>query len=285
MGMNMNNLKIFIQVADAGNITKAAEALYISQPAVSKAVKNIEDELGVPLFHRDRKNGLSLTDTGERILGFAREMMLMEEKIYQTAYLSRNLLEGTLKIASLPIGSQFFLAEALAVFQKDYPDVNVEIMEGTTHEVNQMVSGHAAEFGISIMPAGDFQYQVLMEDSIVAISREPFEDSSVDLESTRQSFFVCEAALESILPVLEQRGVRRKQQFKVVSAGTVRRMVSCGIGPGLQAASLVAGEDFYQVPVEPLVRTDVILIASDFETLSPAAAAFLGIMLEENRRR
>ena len=117
--MNMNNLKIFVNVADAANITRAAEALHITQPAVSKAVKNLEEDLGVALFYRDKRNGLTLTDTGERILGFARKMMLMEEKIYQTAYMSKNMLEGTLKIATLPYGSIFFLVKALSRFQKN----------------------------------------------------------------------------------------------------------------------------------------------------------------------
>lgn len=125
--MSINNLKIFINVADAANITRAAEALHITQPSVSKAVKNLEDELGVVLFFRDKRNGISLTDTGEHILGFARQMMLMEERIYQAAYMSKNMLEGTLKIATLPYGSVFFLVKALSKFQTKYPQVNVEI--------------------------------------------------------------------------------------------------------------------------------------------------------------
>ncbi len=82
--MNLNNLKIFINVADSGNIIRAAEALFISQPAVSKAIRSIEDDLGVSLFIRDKKTGIKLTDTGERILPYVRKMLLMEEKIYQT---------------------------------------------------------------------------------------------------------------------------------------------------------------------------------------------------------
>ncbi len=283
MGMSLNNLKIFVHAADTGNITKTAEALYISQPAASKAIKNIEEDLGVPLFYRDRKNGISLTDTGERVLSLARQMLLMEEKIYQTAYFSKNLMEGTLKIASLPIGTEFFLADALAVFQKKYPNVNVEITEGVTHRVNQMIAGHAAEFGISILPAGDFRYKPLMEDSIVAISKEPLDTPFVDLETARQTFFVCEAALESIIPVLERHGVPIKQQFKIVGAQTVRKMVSCGIGVGLQANSLLAGtaDTFYKYPVKPLIKTDLVLIANDFDALSPAASAFLDIMLKQ----
>jgi len=280
MAMNMNNLKIFIHVADAGNLTRAAEAMHISQPAVSKAIKNIEEDLGIKLFYRDKKNGISLTDTGERILDYARQMMLTEEKIYQTAYLSKNLLEGTLRIASLPSGVTFFLAEALVEFQRKHPQVNVEIMEGSTGEVNQMVAGHAAEFGISIVPAGDFQSRVLMEDRIVAISKEPLDIPYIDLALTRQSFYVCRAALEAITPILEEKRISGRQTFKVSAAQTVRRMVECGLGIGLQAESLLEGGSnrFYKYPVKPLVKTDLVLIANSFEELSPAASAFVRTM-------
>ena len=89
MAMNLNNLKVFINVADSGSITRTAEALFISQPAVSKAVKAIEKELGVSLFYRDKKTGIKLTDTGERVLIYARQMLLLEEKLYQTAYFQK----------------------------------------------------------------------------------------------------------------------------------------------------------------------------------------------------
>lgn len=230
MAMSISNLKVFINVADAGNITRAAEVLHITQPAVSKAVKNLEDELGVSLFFRDKRNGLTLTDTGERILGFARRMVLMEEKIYQTAYLARNMLEGTLKIATLPYGSLFFLVKAFSRFQEKYPQVNVEIAEGSTSEVNQMVSEHAAEFGISIVPATDFEYEVLKKDRIVAISKEPLKSGCVDLSRLKQRFYVSQPAWESIFPVLEQNHIKESGRFKIVSAQTVRSIAEMGIG-------------------------------------------------------
>ncbi len=277
MAMSMNNLKIFINTADAGSLTKAAEALYISQPAVSKAIKSIEDDLGAALFYRDKKSGISLTDTGKCVLGYARQMMLMEEKIYQTAYLSKNLLEGTLKIASLPSGITFFLADAIASFQKQHPQVNIELMEGSSDEVNKLVADHSAEFGISIVPADGFQYELLMEDHIVAISNVPLEIPCIDLSTTRQSFFVCKSALDSILPVLDQKRIKNRAIFKILGAESVRKMVECGNGIGLQGKSLLKGgtNRFYEYPVEPLIKTDLILIANSFENLSPAAKAFI----------
>lgn len=188
MVMSLNNLKIFINVVDSGSITRTAEALFISQPAVSKAIKTIEEDLGVRLFFRDKKTGIKLTDTGERILIYARQMMLMEEKIYQTAYFSRNMLEGTLKIASLPSGIDYILVKALACFTKKYPQVNVEILEGSTKEVNRMVSEHEAEFGIAIAPVDGFQQETLLEDHIVAISKDILMEKEIQLLQSKNSF-------------------------------------------------------------------------------------------------
>ena len=214
MAMSINNLKIFINAADAGNITRAAEVLHITQPAASKAIKMLEDELGVALFYRDKRNGLSLTDTGQRILDLARQITMIEERIYQTAYMSRNMLEGTLKIATLPYGSVFFLVKALSEFQTKYPQVYVEITEGSTSEVNQMVSEHAAEFGISLIPAAGFEQEILMEDYIMAISKTPVDSGYIDLAALKQNFYVAKPAWESILPILEQNHIKDRERFK-----------------------------------------------------------------------
>lgn len=283
--MNINNLKIFINVADATSITRAAEALHITQPAVSKAVKKLEDDLGVPLFFRDKRNGLALTDTGERILSFARQMMLMEEKIYQTAYMSKNMLEGTLRIATLPYGSIFFLVKALSRFQAKYPQVNVEITEGSTLEVNQKVLSHAAEFGISVIPAPDFEHEILKEDHIVAISKEPINSKYVNLSRLKQRIYVSQPAWESILPVLEQKHIKNHGRFKIVGVQTVRAIVEEGIGIGLQAESILPKNTkaYLIYPIRPQIRSDFILIANKFDDLSPAAKAFIETIHEITR--
>ena len=282
MAMSINNLKIFINVADAANITRASEVLHITQPAASKAIKALEDELGVPLFYRDKRNGLALTDTGERILNFARQMTILEERIYQTAYMSKNMLEGTLKIATLPYGSVFFLVKALSKFQAKYPQVNVEITEGSTLEVNRMVLEHAAEFGISLIPATGFEYEILMEDYILAISKEPIDSGYIDLAALKQNFYVAQPAWESILPILEQNHIKDRGRFKIVGAQTVRTIAEEGIGIGLQAESILPKDTdaYFKYPVKPQIRTDFVLIANRFDDLSPAAKAFIETMRE-----
>ena len=279
MAMSINNLKIFINVADSGSITRTAQALFISQPAVSKAIRSIEEELGASLFVRDKKTGLKLTDTGERILPYARQMMLMEEKIYQTVYLSKNMLEGTLRIASLPTGMEHILVKALAVFKEKFPHVNVEILEGSTVAVNRMVREHAAEFGISMEPVDEFQHEILMEDHIVAISKDALAEKKIDLLHTDRNFLICQAAMEVTQPVLGA-GNAILGHFTVMGSSAVRLMAREGLGIGIQSALLVEPykEHYHIYPVTPEIRTDLVLIANDFGDLSPAGRAFVEVI-------
>lgn len=280
MAMNLNNLKIFINVADSGSITRTAEALFISQPAVSKAIRSIEEDIGVRLFIRDKKTGIKLTDTGERILPYARKMLLMEEKIYQTAYLSKNMLEGTLRIASLPIGIDHILVKALVIFSEKYPNVNVEILDGSANDVNRMVLEHEAEFGISIGACDGFQKEALLQDHIIAISRDELNEKEIRLLQSKRQFILCRAALEAIQSVMNTNSHIATKQFKVAGRDTVRLMAQEGLGIGLQSALLVEPhkDNFYVYPVIPEICTDIVMIANDFSDLSPAAKEFVNII-------
>ncbi|MCF1675283.1 MAG: LysR family transcriptional regulator [Tetragenococcus koreensis] len=86
-------IEIFIKIVEYGNITKAAKALYTSQPAISNALSNLESELNVKLFFRDKKNGILLTEVGQKIFKLAKQMENTNNRIYQTAYKENNLFE------------------------------------------------------------------------------------------------------------------------------------------------------------------------------------------------
>lgn len=116
MIMLNHNLRIFIRVAEKGSITETANELYISQPAVSKAIKILEDELNLKLFHRDKRKGLILTDIGHEILILARQMEKTENRMYQAAFRSNNFIGGKVRIASMPILTSVILSEVFIAF-------------------------------------------------------------------------------------------------------------------------------------------------------------------------
>ena len=98
--MLSHNLRIFLDVANRQSVTETANARFISQPAVSKALQSLERDLNLKLFYRDRKNGMILTDAGAKILFLARQMEDLENRIYQTAFRETTSLAEN--CASLP---------------------------------------------------------------------------------------------------------------------------------------------------------------------------------------
>ncbi len=120
--MNLNLLRIFVQVAETSNITEASKALFISQPAVSKAIKNLEASLRIQLFIRDKHKGLLLTEAGREILVLARQMKAIENSIYQIAGRENRLLGGKIKVGSFPAATTNLLSipDRLAMYTLSY---------------------------------------------------------------------------------------------------------------------------------------------------------------------
>ena len=100
-------------MANRRSITETANARYISQPAVSKAIQSLEKELSLKLFHRDKKNGMIPTEAGKKILLLARQMEDLENRIYQTAFRENNFIGGKLRIASVPVTTTVLLSKVL----------------------------------------------------------------------------------------------------------------------------------------------------------------------------
>ena len=118
------SLKIFLEVAKRGSVTETANELYVSQPAVTKAVKNLEHRLNLKLFHRDKRRGLILTGAGEKIFLLAAQMKNLEEQIFQTAFRENNFLGGKLCVASVPIATTLILSKVLRRYREKYPAVS-----------------------------------------------------------------------------------------------------------------------------------------------------------------
>ena len=127
MGMLNHNVKVFLRVAEKGSITAVADELFISQPAVSKAIKQLEAELQMKLFHRSKKSGLMLTDAGAEIQRLARQMEDLENRMYQTSFCSNNFVGCKVKVASMPTLTSVIMSQVLKRFKATYPEVTVAV--------------------------------------------------------------------------------------------------------------------------------------------------------------
>lgn len=224
--MMNNNLRVFLNVAESGSFTATANELYISQPAVSRAIKALEDELKVKLFFRDKRNGLILTDVGQKILLLARQMADTENRIYQSAFRENNFLGGKVRIASMPILTSVILSRVFYAFKKKYPYVSLELMEGSSMEIRKAVEEHQVDFGFTSSPFGNLDRKVLLTDHMVAVSPQKLSSKvPIDISSDSEKYNLCQAGHETVLEELRHGKIRLEQSFIVQQAETVINLV------------------------------------------------------------
>lgn len=274
MVMINHNLHLFLRVAEKGSVSQAAEELYISQPAVSKAIKNLEETLQVKLFHRDKRSGLLLTDIGREILLLARQMADLENRIYQTAYRSNHLIGGNVRIASMPILTSVILSRVLYRFRRQYPAVTVSLMEGSSMEIRRAVEEHRVDLALLSAPFGSLDHEILFQDRMIAVSHDPLaETDAVDLNDRPERFLFCKAGHETMMELLRANHVEPQKSFLVEQAETVLSLADAKNGIGILSELVVdhAGSQLLRYPTRPQIPIDIGMAACDLRDLPPAA--------------
>ncbi len=276
------NLELFIKVAECGSITKVAKTYYITQPAVSNALAKLENELGVKLFFRDKRNGLILTDIGKQILTYAKQIENIDNLMYQAAYKEKNMMGGRVRIAVLTSLVSTILSKALKEYRALYPHIDIEIKEGTPNEIFAMIEDYSADFAISCSPFGKFHAATLIHDRIMAVYPPGSkENNTVSLNNPPDTLIINRPAYETILDHITSKDtVRLEKIILVQNAETALRMVEDGVGVGIISEYTLEtlAPSCPKYPVLPEIKFDIGLFANDLNDLTPAAAELLKII-------
>ncbi len=139
--INLELYKIFYVVAETGNITKASEELHISQPAVTKQIKNLESALNTPLFIRTKK-GVILNECGKKIFLNIKQALTLLDETESMINEFTNLNTGTIKIGISTTLMRAFLLKYIEIFHNNYPNIIVDIYTDPTKElINKLKNG------------------------------------------------------------------------------------------------------------------------------------------------
>ena len=148
--MKLQQLKYLLAIVDNGlNITAAAERMYTSQPGVSKQLKLLEEELGMQLFTRKGKSLGSITTAGHQVIERARIIMREAENIRSLASDYYQEEEGSLSIATTHTQARYVLPEIVAEFRKRFPKVGLNLHQGTSEQIADMVAANDIDFAIA----------------------------------------------------------------------------------------------------------------------------------------
>ena len=148
--MTLQQLKYLVAIADSGlNITVAAERLYTSQPGISKQLKLLEQELGLQLFTRKGKSLAAITPAGRDVIARARSILREAENIRSLASDLSGEQEGTLSIATTHTQARHVLPDVIREFRERYPKINLELHQGTSEQLAELVAANRVDFAIA----------------------------------------------------------------------------------------------------------------------------------------
>ena len=280
MIMLNNNLRIFITAAELQSLTETAKKLYVSQPAISHAIKKLEEELGVRLFIRNKRSTLTLTEAGKDILALAYQMADLENRLYQRAYEENHMMGGVLRVATVPLGASLVMARVLPVFKKQFPGVKVEMLEGTPLEVKNMVLNHQVDLGISTSPYLGLEHRLLMMDRMISINRD--DAVEVDLREDNHGLVLCRVAYNSILEQLAGQEIDLSHSTVMEAASTQINMVEEGNGTGVISELMLSTipNQLVRGPVIPKMEIEISLITHSFSELGVAAKEMVDMISE-----
>lgn len=152
--MDVRQLNYFLEVAQHLSFSKAAEALHLTQPTLSKMVKSLEDELGVILFDRTTKH-MQLTDAGEIVLGEAQEIMKLIQNMSSKLSDLMKIKQGNIKVGLPPVIGSLFFPKLIRDFHTLYPQIKIEFVEEGAKKVERLVEEGSIDFGFAVLPVDD----------------------------------------------------------------------------------------------------------------------------------
>jgi len=151
--MELRHLRYFVIVAEEQNVTRAAERLHVSQPPLSRQIRDLEDELGVELFRRSAKS-LALTEAGKIFLIEARAVLLRVDKAIETVRMVARRDRGSLRIGYAPSLTAEFLPRALRLFEAERPGVRVALHDLSSEECLQRIADGKLDLALTVPRRG-----------------------------------------------------------------------------------------------------------------------------------
>jgi len=286
--MEIAQVETFLAVATFGGFHRAADALRISQPAVSARIKALEESLGVSLFSRSR-GGLVVSDAGRTFRPHAEQLLRIAALARQAVHESQPASGTPLQIAAALSISVYFLPDVLKEFQRSHPNVIISIRPGHSKEVLDMVLNEEAEIGLArSLQHPEVETISLRDDPLLLVAhprRGPKHSRRAPLERVASwpLIFYERGSSDWTLThgLFRAAGLVPNVALEVDSIETAKRMVERGLGLSF-LPQLAVGRELRQhklttvklIDAEPL-RRSLDVIHPRRRALRPEARAFL----------
>lgn len=174
--MELRVLLYFLTVAQEENITKAAKILHVTQPSLSRQLRQLEEEFQVQLFYR-HKHGIVLTEDGHLLRRRAQEIVSLAEKTEEELSHREELISGQITLGCGETENMVYVSQKMALFRKKYPEVHFEIYTAVADAVQERLENGSLDFGLLQEPVDVTPYQYLrlpVKENWSALMRKDF---------------------------------------------------------------------------------------------------------------
>jgi len=292
VNFDLNDLQAFRAVVELGSFRKAAEAVNISQPALSRRIDKLEEALGVRLFERTTRS-VTLTTVGRAFAPSAEQLLDdLDVALLGIRDVSSSRL-GHVTIACVPSVAYYFLPSAVASFHRRFPRIRVKLLDASANEVLSAVISGEADFGVSFMGSqeSEVDFKVLLQEQFVAACRrdhplarkkrvtwnELYEHEYVSVDKTSGNRLLLDQALSAVSP-------RAPSVCETRHVTTMLGLVEAGLGVAAVPSMAMPGRNHHiltSVPlVDPVVKRRVGIVRRRGRTLTPAAQEFHQTILD-----
>lgn len=278
--VKLQQLRFLCEVARHDlNVTATAEHLYTSQPAISKQIRLLEDELGVVIFARGGKQLTEVTTAGRMILARAKRIMDEVENIKGVAAEFRAEARGTLSIATTHTQARYALPSVLPTLRAKYPELSLHMRQGTTEQIGELASAGEVDFAIAPEAMDRYRNLVMMPcyqwNRCVVVPRpHPLAKrgqlTAADLES--YPLVTYDAGFHERLPLAAETGIEDEDDdapglniaLSAVDTDVIKTYVRLGFGIGIVA----------KMAYDPVIDHD--LVAVDASHLFAPSTVYIG---------
>lgn len=280
MNFTFHQLSIFLKVIRLQNITRAAEEMYMTQPALSIQLKNFQKQFDIPLFEKVGKK-LQPTDFGKSIVEIAENILGEAERLNYKTKEYKGLITGKLRISSASTG-KYVIPYLLSEFVHNYPGIDLKLDVSNKTTVIEQLRKNEIDFAlVSVLPDNvDIQEEILLENKLYLIGATKEIIKSLPLIYREQGSATRNAMIKYF------RNSTKRKSLELTSNETVKQAVVAGLGysiiPLIGMRKELQNKDVHIIPSKGLpILTHWRLIWLKNKVLSPVAAAYLDFIRNE----
>lgn len=269
--MEIKHLQYFLEVIHTRSFTHAAENLYITQPALSRIIKSLENEIGTPLFIRSRKE-LIVTDGGWVLYKYAKEIEKQFRDLQTELGNLQTLKKGHIRIGLPTVTNSSFFSQLIGSFHHEYPEVTFQLEEDGSRRIEEKVMYDQLDFGVMVLPTKNdgIDYFTFVNESlnVVMPSSHPLSEASeISLEKLKDETFILfnqDFSLRNVvLEACQEAGFEPKVISETSQLDFIEDMVASGLGITLlpESTSMELTSEIQTIPVtDPTIDWNLAII-------------------------